>query len=393
MFVSCFCGFRGSMVARIVHFYLWVCISVGNCSAYAFDGSDPLEQHRANIDKAVVDASRAMAIEIKGALQKKDVTRAEELSESLAGFLNNDDHPASLIIVPKVAEDFSAKRKESARIVYQHYVDQLANDPGSKKSITWEMEEFVKKETELQKLKSSNSQDANLVPPKRSGSAMMNDLPTRKSQASKSSSTSTAQKSNGTTGLLDLDKLKEINGRIEAFQQAYNQHFNGATTDLQRQRVADKYQADAVKDCLKLFEGLFIEVECELVNSTQTGNVSFPYTITIKEVDSSVELELPTKHIELSKAYAAFADAKAGSRFKVKVPVLASVDASKLRTNITGIADSVWRQTSIRLGPATQSQVERYGQCISRLPCDEPNLGNPRVEPTTGDLLGHSGKA
>ncbi len=300
------------------------------------------EAHELVLAIAVKEVARSMATETQFALKKKDYARVVELNESLSDFLSTEDNPASLIVVPEIAESYALKRKESARTVLQFYREEvnasrLASDP-----ITEEMEDFIKKETDAQKLTNSdkkNSRDSS-EPRESSSSRSQESLPRKSSRGSSESGQSdrVSAKSKGTKpsarspanspsrpsgprvdpAVLTPEAIEELEDRILEIQDDFIEKFDGATTDTQRSKVSAEYRAAVIAECFPQGSPMFIEFECEMINS-RGGSLS--YIITYSVLEQSVPVVNPPTEIGVSGAYSSLADASAGTRFRMKVPV------------------------------------------------------------------------
>jgi hypothetical protein len=307
------------------------------------------EAHELKVAYAVKEVARSMSNEMQSALKKRDYARAVELSESLSDFLSTKDNPASLIIVSNVAESYAATRKESARTVMQFYREEvnasrLANDP-----ITEEMEEFINKETDAQKLTNSDGQDSNdsSKPRESSSSRSQDSLPRKPSRSSSESGKSdrASSKSKGAmpatrkpsnsssrqTGrqedpaVLTPEAIEEMEDRILAIQEDFIAKFDGATTDIQRAKVSAEHRDAAIEECVPKGALMFIDVECEMVNSR---TASSGYRITYRVLDQSLDINDVFTEAFLTRDYKSLAEASAGTRFRIKVPV-AFIDSTE----------------------------------------------------------------
>ncbi len=311
------------------------------------------EAHELKVANAVKEVARSMSTEMQSALKKRDYARAVELNESLSNFLSTKNNPASLIVVPNIAESYASTRKESARIVMQFYREEvnasrLANDP-----ITEEMEEFIDQETDAQKLTNSDGQDSNdsSKPRESSSSRNQDSLPRKPSRSSSESSKSdrASSKSKGAmpstrkpsssssrqTGkredpaVLTPEAIEEMEDRILAIQEDFIAKFDGATTDIQRAKVSSEHRDAAIEECLPKGALMFIDIECEMVNSRLASS---GYKITYRVLDQSLDINDVFTEAFLTRDYKSLAEASAGTRFRIRVPV-AFIDSTESFSN------------------------------------------------------------
>jgi hypothetical protein len=376
------------MIARftglvIFSFCLSAWYSLEICGAATFDEPDAMEKHKKNVADAVLDVSKAMALEISKSIQQKDYLQAEKLSLSLESFLTSENHPASLITDPRIAQSYIAKRKESAREVYQQYQSLLSKTPRGAYSVNSEMDAFVAMETELQMIPAISDPSTDASSSKPLSTPPSFDLPSRKSPAprapppsSKAPTTpKSSQKGNAKSKVLDAEKLNEWNEKIAAIKEEYDRKFANATTDLQRQKVAQANKPEAIKRCLKLIDETHIEVRCKLLNSHSTDDSNFPYRISYEVIDSSIEFSFKPTLLNVAGKYQSIADAPSGTRFKVKIPVVAVENTSKGEE----VVDTLSKNSRLTIADRNAAELPglsfmRFANRFLSLPCQDPLL-------------------
>lgn len=300
------------------------------------------EAHELVIANAVKEVARSVSNELQDALKNKDYVRVVELNDSLNEFLSTQGNPASLIVVREIAESYAAKRKASARTVLQFYREEvkasrLASDP-----IFEEMEDFIKSETDAQKLSNTDENTATDSPKARESSPWKSQesLPRKSSRNSSESGQSDRvnSKSKGTkpsarspsdsptrpsdpqadSSVLTPEILDEMEDRIQAIQDVFITRFDAATTDTQRSKVSAEYRTAVIAECFPQDSPLFIELVCEMINSRTTSS---GYEITYKTIEQSLLVGSPPTQMRVSKQFADLADASAGTKFRMKIPV------------------------------------------------------------------------
>lgn len=300
------------------------------------------ESHELVIANAVKDVARSVSNEIQSALKKKDYDRVAELNDSLSKFLSTQGNPASLIVVREIAESYAEKRKQSARTVLRFFREEVKTSRLASDPISEEMEDFIKSETDAQKLSDTDRNNASDSPKAResSPSRSQESLPRKSSRNSSESGQSdrVSSKSNGTKpsarspsnspsrpsspqvdpAVLTPEILDEMEDRILAIQDVFITKFDAATTDTQRSKVSAEYRAAVIAECFPQDSPLFIELACEMINSRATSS---GYEITYKTLEQSLLVGSPPTQMRVSKAFADLADASAGTKFRMKIPV------------------------------------------------------------------------
>jgi hypothetical protein len=109
-----------------------------------------------------------------------------------------------------------------------------------------------------------------------------------------------------------------MDDRIAGIQDEYLSKFDGATTDIQRQKVANAHRDAAIEECFGAATSMHIEIDCELINSRATSE---GYTITYRVLRRSLPSHPGFTEMTLSKSYRKLAEASAGTKFRIHVPV------------------------------------------------------------------------
>ena len=299
-------------------------------SLHAMGLREAKESHKLTVAHAINEVAKGMASQIQIALKNKDFAAAEAINDSLSDFLSSDDKPASLINVPEIAEQYAAKRKDSARIVFQMYRDELSSSRLASDPIQEEMDEFIKMETDAQRLSQSVDHDSKTppVPTQRPRQSPRDSLPRKASKTSpeapmsntKKPSTKPNARPSGQVdpSILTPERIQQMDDRIVGIQDEYLSKFDGATTDIQRQKVASAHRDAAIEECFGATTSMHIEIDCELINSRATSG---EYAITYQVLSSSLPSHPGFTEMTLPKSYRKLAEASAGTKFRIHVPV------------------------------------------------------------------------
>jgi hypothetical protein len=158
--------------------------------------------------------------------------------------------------------------------------------------------------------------------------------------------------------------------RIIGIQADYLSKFDGATTDLQRQRVAAEHRAAAIDECFAATPSMHIELDCELENSqaSTTG-----YAITYKVTDTSLNLGNLPDEINLPSSYEKLGEASAGTRFRLKVPI-GIIDGSNPNA-YDNLRNTIWSRGGSRID---------FGQDLTRIG-DLPSKSTIKLERPGGN--------
>jgi hypothetical protein len=321
---------------------LLTCFSAVAVLAKAEGLREAKEAHKLAVASAVNEVAKEMSNAIQIALKDKDYSKVEEINRSLNDFLSNKDNPASLINIAEIAGKYASKRKESARAVFQLYREEINSSRLASDPIKEEMDEFIKTETDAQRLRESESKESNRpskptenmlggpkesLPRKASKSPSEgNTVSTPRSKSSDSNSTTkkpsskpaNEDASNTAPSILTRERIEQMEQRIIGIQADYISKFDGATTDLQRQRVAAEHRDAAIEECFAATPSMHIELDCELVNSQASTS---GYAINYKVTDTSLTLGNLPDEIILPSSYEKLGEASAGTRFRLKVPI------------------------------------------------------------------------
>jgi hypothetical protein len=288
------------------------------------------ESHKLTVAHAVNEVAKGMASQVQIALKKKDFAAAEAINDSLSDFLSSDDKPASLINVPEIANRYATKRKESAQVVFQRYRDELSSNRLASDPLHEELDEFIKKETHAQLLGKSGDKDAKMAPASATGIAQSSpeSLPRKAPKKPTGSSISTTRKPStkpigsrsdqDDPSILTPELIQQMDDRIMGIQEEYISKFDGATTDIQRQKVASAHRDAAIEECFGAATSMHIEIDCELINSRATSE---GYTITYRVLRRSLPSHPGFTEMTVSKSYKKLAEASAGTKFRIHVPV------------------------------------------------------------------------
>ena len=305
--------------------------TVAMTNLYAIEDNPVMTAHKLNVATAVNDVARSMSSEISTAIRKKDYARAEELNRSLTLFLKTKGNPASLIIIPEVADEYASKRKETARLVFQQYRNDLSTTRVGTDALKEEMDAFIRTESELQKLSESGkiddqTQDRTSQPgADRATSSLPMKADRSKPKTEKPSSRNPKQptsENKDDPSRLTSTVLDAMNERMLSIQSEYQKKLEEATTDLQRKRIASQHRQDAIKQCLDGIENYYLEIDCELIDSKDEAGNSNAYQITYAILDNSLGLELPDEStMNLSNEWRNLAESSAGTKFQIKLPV------------------------------------------------------------------------
>jgi len=287
------------------------------------------ESHKLTVAHAINEVAKGMASQIQIALKKKDFAAAEAINDSLSDFLSSDDKPASLINVPEIANRYATKRKESAQVVFQRYRDELSSNRLASDPLHEELDEFIKKETHAQLLGKSGDKDTK-APASSTGIAQSSpeSLPRKAPKKPAESSISTTRKPStkpigsrsdqDDPSILTPELIQQMDDRIMGIQEEYISKFDGATTDIQRQKVASARRDAAIEECFGAATSMHIEIDCELINSRATSE---GYTITYRVLRRSLPSHPGFTEMTVSKSYKKLAEASAGTKFRIHVPV------------------------------------------------------------------------
>jgi hypothetical protein len=288
------------------------------------------ESHKLTVAHAINEVAKGMASQIQIALKKKDFAAAEAINDSLSDFLSSDDKPASLINVPEIANRYATKRKESAQVVFQRYRDELNTTRLASDPLHEELDEFIKKETHAQLLGKSGDKDTKMAPASATGIAQSSpeSLPRKAPKKPTGSSISTTRKPStkpigsrsdqDDPSILSPELIQQMDDRIMGIQEEYISKFDGATTDIQRQKVASAHRDAASEECFGAATSMHIEIDCELINSRATSE---GYTITYRVLRRSLPSHPGFTEMTVSKSYKKLAEASAGTKFRIHVPV------------------------------------------------------------------------
>jgi len=259
-------------------------------SLHAMGLREAKESHNLTVAHAINEVAKGMASQIQIALKEKDFAAAEAINGSLSDFLSSDDKPASLINVPEIANRYAAKRKESAQVVLQLYRDELSSTRLASDPLQSEMDEFIKKETHAQRLAKSGEKDPKMAPASATGLAQSSpeSLP-RKTQKNPTESPIPATRKPSTKpigsrsdqddpSILTPERIQQMDDRIAGIQDEYLSKFDGATTDIQRQKVASAHRDAAIEECFGAATSMHIEIDCELIKGTKF-RIHVPVTV------------------------------------------------------------------------------------------------------------------
>jgi hypothetical protein len=305
--------------------------TVAMTNLYAIEDNPVMTAHKLNVATAVNEVARSISSEISTAIRTKDYVRAEELNRSLTLFLKTKGNPAYLIIIPEVADEYASKRKETARLVFQQYRNDLSTTRVGTDALKEEMDAFIRTESELQKLSESGKIDDQIQDrtsqPKadRATSSLPMKADRSKPKTEKPSSRNSKQPTSETKddpSRLTSTVLDAMNERMLSIQSEYQKKLEEATTDLQRKRIASQHRQDAIKQCLDGIENYYLEIDCELIDSKDEAGNSNAYQITYAILDNSLGLELPDEStMNLSNEWRNLAESSAGTKFQIKLPV------------------------------------------------------------------------
>jgi hypothetical protein len=307
------------------------------------------EAHKLAVASAVNEVAKEMSNAIQSALKDKDYSKVEEINRSLNDFLSNKDNPASLINIAEIAGKYASKRKESARAVFQLYREEINSSRLASDPIKEEMDEFIKTETDAQRLRESESKESNrpskptedmLSGPKESlprkaskSPSEINPLGTSRSRQSDSTPTNkkpsskpaNEDASNTNPSILTREKVEQMEKRILGIQADYISKFDGATTDTQREKVAAAHRDAAIEQCFAATSSMYLVLDCELINSqAKTEGFSIEFKVT----GSSLALKDFFSAMTVPRSFVKFAESSAGTKFRIKVPV-AVVEGAK----------------------------------------------------------------
>jgi hypothetical protein len=329
---------------------LLTCFSAVAVLAKAEGLREAKEAHKLAVASAVNEVAKEMSNAIQIALKDKDYSKVEEINRSLNDFLSNKDNPASLINISEIAGKYASKRKESARAVFQLYREEINSSRLASDPIKEEMDEFIKTETDAQRLRESESKEANrpskptedmLSGPKESlprkaskSPSEINPLGTSRSRQSDSTPTTKKSPSNKPAdgvanqtnpSILTREKVEQMEKRILGIQEDYISKFDGATTDTQREKVAAAHRAAAIEQCFAATSSMYLVLDCELINSqAKTEGFSIEFKVT----GSSLALKDFFSAMTVPRSFVKFAESSAGTKFRIKVPV-AVVEGAK----------------------------------------------------------------
>ncbi len=343
---------------------LWLTFLVILCQcvhcAGAIDPEDlPIEidnaitNHAVVVANAALDVSKEMAGRIENAISGQDYERAGVLTRSLASFLDNDEHPASTITVPDIAEAYTAKRKDSARSVFQSFRKYLNEGSENAEAIKTAMDQFVRREKELQQLAEPTKLNKDDIDPEpqlvknnlgelpRKGSKNGQNPPKDLRKVEQPNQPTTKDK-----GLLTKESLEDLNQSILQIRNEYMSKFEGATTDLQRERIATKHMGTALQECFKEFGNRYIEYTCELDDCRSIQDENFPFEIKYITIDSSLPISSQGTLLLVTKRLAYLAEAAHGTQFLIRVPVVVAHSS----------AENAMRQRAINL----QRQIKLF---------------------------------
>jgi hypothetical protein len=305
--------------------------TVAMTNLYAIEDNPVMTAHKLNVATAVNEVARSISSEISTAIRTKDYVRAEELNRSLTLFLKTKGNPAYLIIIPEVADEYASKRKETARLVFQQYRNDLSTTRVGTDALKEEMDAFIRTESELQKLSESGKIDDQIQDrtsqPKadRATSSLPMKADRSKPKTEKPSSRNSKQPTSETKddpSRLTSTVLDAMNERMLSIQSEYQKKLEEATTDLQRKRIASQHRQDAIKQCLDGIENYYLEIDCELIDSKDSVGNSYAYQITYSILDNSLGLDLPDQStMNLSNEWRNLAESSAGTKFQIKLPV------------------------------------------------------------------------
>jgi hypothetical protein len=149
--------------------------------------------------------------------------------------------------------------------------------------------------------------------------------------------------------VLTPEAIEEMEDRILAIQEDFIAKFDGATTDIQRAKVSAEHRDAAIEECVPKGALMFIDVECEMVNSR---TASSGYRITYRVLDQSLDINDVFTEAFLTRDYKSLAEASAGTRFRIRVPV-AFIDSTE------SFSDSSYSKWGISRNPGCGFK-ERY---------------------------------
>ena len=363
-------------LSQHVRSLLAILVSFSSIAVLAED-SVVMMAHKLNVATAINEVARSMSNEVSAALRRKEYGRVDELNSSLTVFLKTMGNPASSIIIPEIAAEYSAKRKETARLVFQQYRNDISTTRVGAEALKEEMEDFIKNESESQKLpeprkKESGSKSNPVSPAKeRTNSDIPND-PDLADPAMKKSNDDDPSR-------LTLDAVSAMKDRIADVLTVYQDKFKTATTDLQRKRIASENRADAIKQCLDGIDTLYVELDCELKNSRELSNSQQRFQITFAVKKNSLGIAMPEQmSLELGVNWRMIAEASAGTKFKIKIPVVVSD-----RTDLQGLYAAM--QNMLQTYPIFNSPDLKFEQ-IAVLTDDS------RVVPNGRTKIGRTGR-
>ena len=313
---------RPTVFACAISMYLWMPVSC----AFAVDHNDAIKQHEADCNAAVVEVARRMSSQINDAILAKDSMRVAELSRSLSLFLEDDKHPASVISVSNVADEYVTRRRASAKRVYEQFRVDLKGDRFETDDLTEKIEEFVRLETDAQKTdRTSNSTVA---------SAESFPLPKANKPSQKTTDAVTKKVGNRKHGKVILaEDIPDFLFDLQQVEMDWIALLNEATTTLEVEKVRGTPFSVLQKKMLGMIDGTTVTFQCRLMDSTKnTDNQKLPYSVDFSvhnwktsasgrprffETSGFSEYSLRFSQISLGPEFKELAESKRGTEFEI----------------------------------------------------------------------------
>lgn len=318
---------RQSLIAAVTLVYIAISSAVSFVAAQetvvarrAFE--DSKSQHQSEVRRLALDAIGQIMPSLTRFAERQDSENLNKYIKMLALFSKSVDYPARLIPSPSVAKQFSNKRKESARKVYEAYkaaggipLDQPSNDPRLVE-LQSEIKKFIEQERMLQSLVDS--------PEVTSESPDMAEAEVPPAKAEQDDRVPKNETSNEKGAKATFEIFKAY----EELAEEINQELIKQKTSVLRQKALDNAQ----KRISDFWNNKQLSFDCEVVDLASTGK---GYELTFQYVgDSDEQVLLPNKLT--TKVYVQSLDIKIeevqpGREFTLNVSVSPEFYASYVR--------------------------------------------------------------
>lgn len=323
---------RQSLIAAVTLVYIAISSAVSFVAAQetvvarrAFE--DSKSQHQSEVRRLALDAIGQIMPSLTRFAERQDSENLNKYIKMLALFSKSVDYPARLIPSPSVAEQFSNKRKESARKVYDAYkaaggipLAEPSNDPRLVE-LQSEIKKFIEQERMLQSLAENDGTALEGLDP---GMDEENDA---RAQLEPEAN---APKD-------DPTDEKDVKGTWTIFK-AYGELAEEICSEIDEQGTSvlrGKALANSQKRLINFWKNKQLTFECEVVDLSENGRgyaLSFSY-----DGDSDEAATLPTNlitEVYLQALDLKVEDVKPGKRFTMVVTVSASLDGFSDRSTL-----------------------------------------------------------